>query len=321
MPRNGAGVYSLPAGTDDFVAGTTIESAKIDALTADLQADLNNLTSGTNFWTGQFKAADGTVLLPGITFKADTDTGLWRVGANNIALSLGGVKNFDFLSTGLSVISADAGAGSGPDLVLDRNSASPAAADLLSRILFQGRDNGGGTDIYASVEAVLVDPVAATEDGRLLLKAMIAGTLTTMVTIDATGVTLASGTLSLGGVSVPTISSTSTLTNKRITPRVTSIASNATPTVNTDNCDAVDITALATAITSMTTNLSGTPTIGDVLIYQIKDDGTARGITWGASFSAKGVALPTTTVISKLLTVGFLWNGTTWGCVGSAQEA
>ena len=39
MPRDASGIYSLPAGTSDFVAGTTIESAKIDALTADLQAE------------------------------------------------------------------------------------------------------------------------------------------------------------------------------------------------------------------------------------------------------------------------------------------
>lgn len=116
---------------------------------------------------------------------------------------------------------------------------------------------------------------------------------------------------------------TDTLTNKRVTERVTTIVSSGTPTVNTDNCDAVDITAQAAAITSMTTNLSGTPTNFQKLIYRIKDNGTARAITWGASFVALGVALPTTTVISKLLTVGFIYDTTTskWGCVASAQEA
>lgn len=39
------------------------------------------------------------------------------------------------------------------------------------------------------------------------------------------------------------------------------------------------ITALAAAITSFTTNLSGTPTTGQKLIIRIKDDGTARAIT------------------------------------------
>jgi len=116
---------------------------------------------------------------------------------------------------------------------------------------------------------------------------------------------------------------TVTLTNKRITSRVTAIASNATPTINTDNCDAVDITALAADITSMTTNLTGTPTNFQKLIIRIKDNGTARAITWGASFEARGVSLPTTTVISKVLTIGFIYDTTTskWGCVASAQEA
>lgn len=135
----------------------------------------------------------------------------------------------------------------------------------------------------------------------------------------------AAGVLAVEGVVIPSISSTNTLTNKRVTKRVTTITSSATPTVNTDNCDAVDITALATAITSMTTNLSGTPANKDTLVFQIKDDGTARAITWGASFVAGGVALPTTTVISKILTVGFIYNTANalnkWMCIASAQEA
>lgn len=131
------------------------------------------------------------------------------------------------------------------------------------------------------------------------------------------------GDLAVEGVSVLTTSNTKTVTNKRITQRVTTITSSATPTVNTDDCDAVTITALAAAITSMTTNLSGTPTDFQRLVYRIKDNGTARAITWGSSFAARGVALPTTTVISKYLTVGFMYNSTTstWDCVASAQEA
>jgi len=113
-----------------------------------------------------------------------------------------------------------------------------------------------------------------------------------------------------------------TMTNKRVTKRVTTITSHATPTVNTDNCDVVTITAQAEAITSMTTNLSGTPTNFQTLIYRIKDNATARAITWGASFEARGVALPTTTVLSKVLTVGFIYDTVTskFGCVASAQE-
>lgn len=113
---------------------------------------------------------------------------------------------------------------------------------------------------------------------------------------------------------------TRTLTNARITRRVVTITQSATPTTNTDNTDVGVITGLAQAITSMTTNLSGTPVAGDTLWLQITDNGTARAITWGASFEASTVALPTTTVISTRLDVGFSWNTATskWRVVAVA---
>jgi len=124
------------------------------------------------------------------------------------------------------------------------------------------------------------------------------------------------------GINLVTLKSIQTLTNKRITQRVTTITSSATPTINTDNCDDVDITALATAITSMTINLSGAPTNFQKLIIRIKDNGTARAIAWGASYASMGGTLPTTTVLGKVTTVGLIYNTTTsiWGCVAVSQE-
>lgn len=140
---------------------------------------------------------------------------------------------------------------------------------------------------------------------------------------DTTLARVSAGVISVEWVTIPSVSSTNTFTNKRITERITTITSSATPTVNTDNCDAVTITALATVITSMTTNLTGTPTNFQKLVFRIKDNATARAITWGASFEARWVALPTTTVISKVLTVWFIYDTVTskrW-CVASVNEA
>ena len=131
------------------------------------------------------------------------------------------------------------------------------------------------------------------------------------------------GATTLAGASIPTYTSTNTFTNKRITARVSTEASSATPTINTDNVDAHSITALATAITSMTTNLSGTPTNFQKLIIRFLDNATGRAITWGASFQSMGIALPTTTTASKVLTVGFIYDtaDSKWGCVAVADEA
>jgi hypothetical protein len=116
---------------------------------------------------------------------------------------------------------------------------------------------------------------------------------------------------------------TQTLTNKRVTKRVsTTSGPGATPSIDTDNFDLFQFTALAAAITSMSTNLTGTANAGDMLMIQFLDNGTARAITWGAKFAASTVPLPTTTVISTTLTVGFIWDTTPatpiWRCIAVA---
>ncbi len=132
-------------------------------------------------------------------------------------------------------------------------------------------------------------------------------------------VVVTSGAVDTTKVVTPTVLTTGT----RINPRTTTETSSATPTINTDNTDIHTITALATAITSMTTNLSGTPVNGQKLIIRIKDDGTARAITHGASFASRGATLLTTTTLGKYSYEGFIWNSTTstWDCVAVVTES
>ncbi len=100
--------------------------------------------------------------------------------------------------------------------------------------------------------------------------------------------------------------------------RLLTVTQAATPAMNTNNGDIMQMTGLAQAITSMTTNLTGNPSVGDQFMFQITDNGTGRAITWGASFSSTTIALPTTTVASTMLRVGFQWNGSTWACIAVA---
>ena len=146
--------------------------------------------------------------------------------------------------------------------------------------------------------------------------------LTTIELGHASDTTLSrssAGVLAVEGVVIPSISSTNTLTNKRMTKRTGTTTSSATPTINTDNVDAYFITAQTEAITSFTTNLSGTPTEGQALLISITGT-AARAITWGTSFEASTVALPTTTVSTNRLDVAFIWNTVSgkWRCTGSA---
>jgi len=125
----------------------------------------------------------------------------------------------------------------------------------------------------------------------------------------------------VGGVVVPTISSTNTLTNKRITKRVKTFTSDATPDIDSDDYDAVTITAQEVAITDV--NVTGTPTNFQHLMFRIKDDGTEREIAWGSDFEAGGVALPDTTVAGKTLLVGFIYDSVDnkWAAEASSSRA
>ena len=103
-------------------------------------------------------------------------------------------------------------------------------------------------------------------------------------------------------------------------PRVQSVTSSATVTPTSTN-DLVKITAQAAGLTLA--NPTGTFAEGQALIIRIKDNGTARAITYGSDYRAIGVTLPTTTVLSKTTYLGIIYNDTDtkWDVVGVTTQA
>lgn len=175
---------------------------------------------------------------------------------------------------------------------------------------------GGGSGTVTTVSVVTANGFAGTVANASTTPAI---TLTTTIT----GVLKGNGTAisaAVAGTDYTTPSGTEGLSNKRVTRRVqVTNAPGATPSLNTDNFDEARFTGLAANVTSMTTNLSGTPNDGDTLILVFTDNGTARTLAFGASFANSGtIALPSTTVINVALYVALLWNATTaaWVCVG-----
>lgn len=125
-----------------------------------------------------------------------------------------------------------------------------------------------------------------------------------------------------GSINVNENHNNKTIFAARWISRITSITSSGTPTINTDNCDAVTITALAENITSMTSGLTGTPNNFDKLIIRIKDLGGPWSIAWGASFVSSQATLPVTTAAGKVTTVGLMRDTVKgkWVCLAVDQE-
>lgn len=141
------------------------------------------------------------------------------------------------------------------------------------------------------------------------------------VTLSATGgdtdvsmnlVPKGAGTIKVSGTTLPSASSATTFTNKRIEPRIVSAASYTTDTgtsLSVATADEFVVTAQAGAL--LFNAPGGTPVEGQKLIIRIKDNGTARALTYNAIFRASSdLALPTTTVLSKVLYMGFIYNST-----------
>jgi len=129
----------------------------------------------------------------------------------------------------------------------------------------------------------------------------------------------AAGVLKVEGVVIPSISSTNTLTNKRVTKRVVTTTDDATAAINTDTTDVYELSAIANATVF---TLTGTPTDKQTLLISFKDAGTTKGLTW-TGFTAIGVTLPTDTTAGKWHYVGCVYNlaATAWHAIAVSEES
>jgi hypothetical protein len=174
------------------------------------------------------------------------------------------------------------------------------------------RTNIRGTQIADATVDLTVDvtatlPVANGGTGAVTLSGVLIGNGASAVTAVAAPAGTIVGT-----------TDTQTQTNKRFVQRVNTTTSASTVTINTDTTDLYTVTALAAAVTFA--NPTGTPNTGDMLRIRVKDNGTARVISWGTSFVASGItALPTTTVISKTMWITFFWDeaASKWVCMAA----
>jgi hypothetical protein len=147
-------------------------------------------TAALDGWENVDIAGLGAIGVP--VSVANGGTGSTTAAAARTALAVAGLADantFTVLNTfdgGIKVRSTDAGAGAGPDIIIDRDSASPAASDLIGRILFRGNDVSLGNDDYISIIGRINDPTSGSEDGRLLFNTLVAGS-------DATRLNLAAG--------------------------------------------------------------------------------------------------------------------------------
>ena len=182
MPRNSSGTMTAPTG-QPVVGGTPILASTFNTLVNDIIAELTDSLSrsGKGGMLAPFKHSDGTVGDPSITFTNSPTSGLYRAGADDIGISIGGADLMRLSSTLIKLIALVTDGASAVGVEIDTANALADAGAKLLRVLNgavekfyldkDGNVQGGGLfQALAAVGATLKGNVAdgATAVGVIL---------------------------------------------------------------------------------------------------------------------------------------------------------
>jgi hypothetical protein len=245
--------------------------------------------------------------------------------------------------TGLPISTGVSGLGTGVATALAVNVGSAGAPVVNGGVLGTPSSgtltNATGLPISTGVSGLGTNvatalAVAVGTAGSPVINGGVLGTPSSGTLTNATGLPISTGVSGLGtnvatalgtalnaSGGLASTTGTATLTNKRMTVRVSSTTSGSTLTPDIASYDMYAYTALAAGLTINAP--TGTPVDGDKLMFRILDNGTTRTLTWNATFVAVGATIPTSTTASKTTYVGCIYNAanTRWDVVAAVTQA
>mgnify|MGYP003676882777 FL=1 len=115
MSRNASGTYTLPTG-NPVVSGTDITVTWGNNTMNDIATEMTDSLSrsGKGGMLAPLTFVDGSVTVPGISWVSDANTGFYRIGADNMAMTAGGVQIVDYANNAFTFSGTTDTAATGP---------------------------------------------------------------------------------------------------------------------------------------------------------------------------------------------------------------
>jgi hypothetical protein len=175
--------------TEDFtVSGTTLTLVG----TAPNNSEVNVVHLGAAAAIGEASKLDLNGASDQLILDADADTTISADTDDQIDFKTGGTDVMSMTATGLTINdgvvittadntdtltlkSTDADAVEGPNLILQRDSASPADSDDIARIDFDANNDAGEVTRFITLRGNISDASDGSEDAQFLIQQMIAG--------------------------------------------------------------------------------------------------------------------------------------------------
>tara|TARA_Y100001937_G_scaffold47673_1_gene66707 strand:+ start:248 stop:1678 length:1431 start_codon:yes stop_codon:yes gene_type:complete len=184
----GTGTYTLAGAVTGFESFASIGNGNTTYYACTLGSDFE-------VGIGTYTASGTTLARTTILQSSNSDNAVdWGSGTKTLFCTQPAEKavfrdaSGDVSVTGdLTLTSTDAGSTAEPQLVLYRNSASPADGDVLANIDFTGNNSSANSKVYGALQAKVTDVTDGTEDANFSFKVMSNGTLTNVMNLKGNG--------------------------------------------------------------------------------------------------------------------------------------
>ena len=196
------GKISFQAPDEGTGTDAILVSAAIQAVAEGDHSSSSNATT-LQFMTGASEAAAtkwsitsaGTFLNAGtniidmnagkIDLDADADTSIVASTDDEIHFEIGAATEMVKFAHGIYTFKGlDTGAAHDPQMILFRDSSSPADGDIIGNLIYDADNDAGQQTTFANIRAEIVDASDGTEDGRLRIYTMKDGTATESLKVE-----------------------------------------------------------------------------------------------------------------------------------------